>query len=106
MLYLSDSFAEYEDRLQTQQRLYSDLKERLAEDYDAKIRLMKSDMQYDMDEKLSFLKKAADDKTSEEIRWKNQLQAKEQELLDLQTSYDLIEASSKSSARVAAEQVC
>lgn len=91
--------------MHAQQRLYSDLKEKLAEDYDTKIQLLKSDMQNDMDAKISFLKMATEDKTSEESRLKKQLVGKEKEFFQLQTSYDLLEASSNSSARVAAEQV-
>lgn len=67
--------------------------------------LMKSDMQNDMDSKISFLKKTTKEKTSDETQLKNQLCVKEKEFLDLQSSYDLLEASKNSSARVAAEQV-
>jgi hypothetical protein len=106
---------EFEDKVQAQQFSFSELKAKLAADYDANILLMKSDMKTDMDERIAFLKKSTADchcrqanqqeKSAEDSRLKHQLQAKDGELLDLRSRLDLLEASSKSSARVAAEQV-
>ena len=89
-----------------QECLNGDLKVKLEMDYDSKLRIMKSDMQNEMDEKINFMKKAAQGKTSDEAIWKNKLQQKEKDIMELKTSLDLLEASSKSSARVAKEQVC
>lgn len=97
---------EYDEKLKTQQRSYSTLKEKMVNDFDAKILLMKSGMHEDMEEKISFLKRAGEEKNSEkEVMWKAQLVKREKEMQDLQTRFDLLEASSKSAGRVAAEQV-
>lgn len=62
-------------------------------------------MQSDLAEQLSFMKKAGEEKFTEECNWMSRLQVKDRELLELQSKLDLLEASSISSARVAAEQV-
>ena len=90
--------------MQGQQKAYQNLKSSLSHDFDAKILLIKSDIQKDLEDKLSFLSLHSEEKFNEELKWKELFQEKEKELLDLQAKYDVLEDSSKNSERIAAEQ--
>jgi hypothetical protein len=97
---------ECEEKFEEQQRLYDDLKDKMVMDFDIKVNLMKLGMEKDTEEKITFLKMAAGEKSNEESKLKAMLTKRENELLDVRSRYDLLDSSSKSAARVAAEQVC
>ena len=95
---------DYEEKMQEQQKAYQNLKSSLSHDFDAKILLIKSDIQKDLEDKLSFLSMHSEEKFNDELKWKKLSQEKDKELLDLQAKYDVLEDSSKNSERIAADQ--
>ena len=96
-----------------EQKLYDDYKKKLAEEYESNISMLKSDMQAETDENLSFeknnlkneIKRMQKEKHDQEVALKNQIKGKEVYILDLKSKLDLLEASSRSSSRLQCEQV-